>query len=219
MSKQSHLPLPQIWRQVPADYFHRGVKTNPFQRWWHLGKHQAVIAALKLSSAKTILDVGSADGSFVNRLAAAIGDNSRIFAIDPYLLPLFAGRKLFPATHFIQADSRFLPFKTGSMDVVVICETLEHVVDPFCSLLEIRRLLKKNGYLIVEIDSGSLLFRLIWFLWKKLGPGRVWNHAHLTYFNVGLLEQLFINAGFRIDKKIMFNAGMGVCFRLVYSSG
>lgn len=217
--KITHWSLPKIWYQVPADYFHRGVKTNIFQRWWHLGKYRAVSEVLKLSPAKTILDVGSADGSFVNRLAPVLGDKGRIFAVDPYLPPLIVGRKLFPDTNFIQADCRFLPFKDRSMDAVVICETLEHVVDPFCSLLEMKRLLKETGYLIVEIDSGSLLFRLVWFLWKKLGPGRVWNHAHLTYFNVNLLEQLFINAGFKIDKKIMFNAGMGVCFRLVYSSG
>ena len=65
-----------------------------------------------------------------------------------------------------------------------------------------------------ELVSSSNLGYGIWFFWKKFGKGKVWSGAHLTFFNVELLEGLFKKAGLKIEEKKMFNWGMGVCYRL-----
>lgn len=206
--------LKDIWGQVPEDYFSSGIRKSFLQNLWHTGKLLAVKHALAEKRLDVLVDVGSADGSFVNRLIQNGIFCRRVFAVDPYFPPLNFGKKSFPSMNYIQADAHLLPLKSSSVDAVTILETLEHVVDPYCTILELKRIIKPDGHIIVELDSGSLLFRLIWYFWKKLGAGKVWNHAHLTFFNVNLLEQLFYNTGLKVEKKIFFNFGMGVCFLL-----
>ena len=207
------MDLPKIWSQVPADYFSSGVKTNFLQRIWHGGKLKAVAESVGGKKANVLVEVGSADGSFVNSLSKRIRLN-KIIAIDPYLPPLAFGKKVHRNIVFIQADAHRLPLGNSSVDLITILETLEHVVDPFGTLIELKRILKESGSIIVEIDSGSWLFQVIWFFWKKFGKGRVWNRAHLTFFNVELLEGLFKKDGLKVEEKKMFNWGMGVCYRL-----
>ena len=207
------MDLPKIWSQVPADYFSSGTKTNFLQKIWHGRKLKAVAKSVGRNKAGVLIEVGSADGSFVNSLSKKIQLN-KIIAIDPYLPPLIFGKKKFRNIVFIQADAHRLPLKNKSADLITILETLEHVVDPYGTLLELKRIIKKDGSIIVEIDSGSWLFQVIWFLWKKFGKGKVWSGAHLTFFNVELLEGLFKKAGLKVEKKKFFNWGMGVCYRL-----
>ena len=207
------MDLAKIWSQVPADYFSSGIKTNFLQKIWHGRKLKAVAESAGVDRTGVLVEVGSADGSFVNSLSKRIKLN-KIFAIDPYLPPLVFGKKKYRDIVFIQADAHRLPLRTKSADLVTILETLEHVANPYGTLMELKRIIKKDGHIIVEIDSGSWLFQVIWFFWKKFGKGKVWSGAHLTFFNVELLEGLFKKAGLKIEEKKMFNWGMGVCYRL-----
>jgi len=207
------MDLPKIWSQVPADYFSSGIRTNLLQKIWHGRKLKAVAESAGVGKAGVLVEVGSADGSFVNSLSKIINVN-KIIAIDPYLPPLIFGRKKYRNIVFIQSDAHRLPLKNKSVDLITILETLEHVVDPYGTLMELKRIIKKDGAIIVEIDSGSWLFQAVWFFWKKFGKGKVWSGAHLTFFDVGLLEGLFKKSGLKIEEKKMFNWGMGVCFRL-----
>ena len=207
------MDLPKIWSQVPADYFSSGTKTNFLQKIWHGGKLKAVAEFAGRMKVNVLVEVGSADGSFVNSLSKIIKLN-KIIAIDPYFPPLAFGKKIHRNIIFIQADAHRLPLRNKSADLITILETLEHVVDPYGTLKELKRIIKKDGSIIVEIDSGSRLFQIIWFFWKKFGKGKVWSGAHLTFFNVELLEGLFKKTGLKIEEKKFFNWGMGVCFRL-----
>lgn len=207
------MDLPKIWSQVPADYFSSGIKTNFLQKIWHGRKLKAVAESIEINKINVLVEVGSADGSFVNLLSKKIQTN-KIIAIDPYLPPLVFGKKKYRNIVFIQADAHRLPIKSKSVDLITILETLEHVVNPYGTLMELKRIIKKDGLIIVEIDSGSWLFQVVWFFWKKFGKGKVWSGAHLTFFNVGILEGLFRKIGLKVEEKKMFNWGMGVCFRL-----
>lgn len=208
------MKLIDIWSQVPADYFSTGIKKNILQHIWHTGKLNAIRQSLARKKVGVLVDMGSADGSLVHRLFQKLPSCTSVLAMDPYLPPLLYGSTFFSEIRYVQSDAQHIPIQSNSVDTATIFETLEHVVDPYCTLMELKRITKKSGHIIVELDSGSFIFQIIWFLWKKTGKGRVWNHAHLTYFNVHLLEQLFQNAGLNIEKKITFNLGMGVCFVL-----
>jgi SAM-dependent methyltransferase len=60
---------------------------------------------------------------------------------------------------FKQADLYNLPFKDETFDSVVICFVLEHLHNPIQALNELKRVLKKGGYLIaIEGDHGSTFF-------------------------------------------------------------
>jgi SAM-dependent methyltransferase len=51
----------------------------------------------------------------------------------------------------IQADAKFIPLENGSYDVVVCAELLEHVADPKDILLEIHRVLRCDGKVLITV--------------------------------------------------------------------
>jgi SAM-dependent methyltransferase len=51
----------------------------------------------------------------------------------------------------IQGDISLLPISGGACDAVICTEVLEHVPDPDRALVEIRRILKSGGYLVLTV--------------------------------------------------------------------
>ena len=118
---------------------------------------------------------------------------------------------MYPAIQFRIGDAHRLPFKTNTFDLVVCTEVLEHVDDPKTVLLEIHRVLRKNSRAVIELDSGSLLFSIAWYLWRKW-KGKVWNDSHLHTFTVQKLDRLLQDSNLVIFKKKRFNFGMAMVF-------
>lgn len=52
---------------------------------------------------------------------------------------------------FIDADITDLPFDENSVDCVVLTQVLEHINEPFKALDEIKRVLKKDGIMILSV--------------------------------------------------------------------
>lgn len=203
--------LTKIWLQVPPDYYEKGIKNNLFQKIWHEGKWRTV---KKLADGKynQILDIGCASGWLTARMAGLF-PKAEVFGVDVFEKMCRKATTLHPEVKFIQADAHKLPFKKGSLDLIIATEVLEHVVDPQVALLEMKRVLSKSGEIIISMDTGSVLFNSIWFFWTK-GKGQVWKNSHLHQFNVRKLRQLFLKAGFFIEKEERFNFGLAVAFKL-----
>lgn len=198
-----------IIEQVPTNYYQWGVEHNLLQRLWHMNKLNVVLGLIASSPGK-ILDVGCASGWFLSKVAQVF-PKAQCYGIDIYDKAVAYGKKLYPGISFQKADAHTMPFKTSTFDLVICTEVLEHVNDPKSALLEIKRVLKKDGFAIIELDSGSILFTITWFLWQRFRGG-VWEHAHLHSFTVKKLEKMILSCGFRIIKKKKFNVGMAMVF-------
>jgi protein-L-isoaspartate O-methyltransferase len=60
---------------------------------------------------------------------------------------------------FKQADIYNLPFEDELFDSIIVCFVLEHLHDPLQALIELKRVLKKEGSIVViEGDHGSTFF-------------------------------------------------------------
>lgn len=204
--------LTAIWQQVPVDYYDQGVKNNLLQSIWHRQKWfvlQKIIGAKKF---KQILDVGCASGTFTNQLAQLF-PQAKIYGVDVYDSAIKFAQKKYPQLNFIQADAHQLPFKGNYFDLIICYETIEHVADPLLVLRQMRRVLKKDGIAILAMDSGNLMFRIIWWFWEKT-RGRVWEGAHLHPFHHDHLEKVIRKSGFKIQQKRFSHLGMEVLFIL-----
>lgn len=210
MSIPDQKKLKKIWAEVPADYY---FNLNFGQRLWHEWKW-LVIKHLLLKQLKTstkILEIGCAGG----HLTSLLGDlypKARITGIDVYGHSIELAKSRFPKLQFKVADAHDLPFARNTFDLVVLSETIEHVVKPSLVLHEISRVLKRDGQLLIEMDSGSRLFRFVWYMWTRFGRGRVWRQAHLHPFTAKELESLIVSNGFRIQDKLFSHFGMAVSF-------
>ncbi len=204
--------LYEVWDKVPVTYYQQGVKRNLFQWLWHTHKVKLAKKILFNIKFKNCLDVGCASGHMVSQIAHSF-PNARYFGVDVYDKAIKYAKKTYPNIEFRVTSADKLPFEENAFDVILFYETIEHVEDPKECLKEIRRVLKKDGTLILTMDSGSLLFRLVWFIWENT-KGKIWQGAHLHPFHHTDLEQLIQGSDFKIRDKIFSFLGMEVTFIL-----
>lgn len=183
---------------------------------WHMGKLGATLGLLKnqedVGGKKKLLDVGCASGWLVSQISSRYPD-LECFGVDVYKRAIEYGKKTYPQISFSHADAHRLPFEKNYFDVVICTEVLEHVVDPQKIMKEIKRVVKPSGIVIISMDSGNLLFGLVWTIWKKFN-GKIWQEAHLHKFTPKRLDELFEKTGFKIEKRKFFNLRMALAYLL-----
>lgn len=206
MRKKNHH---DIIEQVPPDYYQKGVKNNILQRTWHTRKMEEVLGCISYYPEK-VLDVGCASGWFLSKVKKSY-PKSECHGVDIYDKAISYGQKKYNSLTLSVSDAHKLPYKAKSFDLIICTEVLEHVTEPEAVLLEIKRVLKKDGRAVIELDSGSMLFSTVWFLWQ-LSKGGVWKHAHLHSFTIKKLEKLLKKTGFAVEKRKRFNIGMAMVF-------
>lgn len=206
--------LEEIWNQVPPDYYQNGVSKNLLQRIWHTRKLKNVLKLVDSVGIcpKNILDVGCASGWFLSKVKLRY-PKSRCIGVDIYKKAIEYGKKRYKSLELIHADAHTLPFTDNSFDLVICTEVLEHVVSPEKVLKEIERVLSPSGTAIIEMDTGSFLFKVVWYWWNNMMRG-VWKDSHIHMFNTTILQNMIKKNGFLITGKRIFNFTMGVAFCL-----
>lgn len=204
--------LQRVWNQVPVTYYQDGVQRNFLQFLWHNHKLRSVTKILSRLQFKKCLDVGCASGYMISEISKRFSA-TQYYGVDVYDQAIAYAKKKNPHIKFQVAPADKLPFKNNCMDLVLFYETIEHVEDPVKCLKEIKRVLKKGGRLILAMDSGSLLFRLVWLIWENT-TGSVWKGAHLHPFHHSELERLIERSGFEVNDKFFSFLGMEITFVL-----
>ena len=111
---------------------------------------------LRKGSGERLLDIGCNWGRWS---IAAAQKGYRPVGIDPSLDAVLAARRvskqLGAETDFVVGDARFLPFRTDSFDAVFSYGVFQHFSkeNTRTSLDEAVRVLKKNGYLLVQMPN------------------------------------------------------------------
>lgn len=200
--------IADILKKVPVDYYDH---TNPVQNLWHTRKFNSLKEIIGISKYNQILDIGCAGGTLTKKISEIC--TGQITAIDAFDKAINHARKRHPNINFLVADAHKLPFKSNYFDLIVSYETIEHLVNPPKALKEIHRVLKKDGQTIIAMDSGSLLFRIIWLFWENT-KGKIWQGAHLHPFHHNELEKVIKKAGFKVRQKKFTHLGMEVTFIL-----
>lgn len=126
---------------------------------------------------KSIIDVGCGDGG----LFSLIKEDSEYTGVDisPTQLKAFKSslKSKKKKTTLIEADVSKLPLKDNSFDVAIACDVLEHVIDPLFVINEIKRVVKKNGHVIIGIPNENLLelIRLLTFRFPLRSPDHIYS--------------------------------------------
>ncbi|MBI1862494.1 class I SAM-dependent methyltransferase [Candidatus Microgenomates bacterium] len=201
-----------IWKQVPVTYYQRGVQGNILQRIWHRNKLRQVEKIIRGLTFKTCLDVGCAGGFMISEVARKF-PRAKYYGIDAFDRAVAYAKAQYPNITFKTGMAENIPFKDNSFDLILFYETIEHVEHPARALKELRRVLKKDGTVILAMDSGNAAFRVIWYVWEHT-YGRVWQNAHLHPFHHTELEKLIRRSGFTIRSKQFTHMGLEVVFVL-----
>ncbi len=111
----------------------------------------------------SILEVGCGVGA-QTKIIARRNPGSNFISIDISQNSLRQAEELISSLNisnvkFRQADIFSLPFEDDFFDSVFVCHVLEHLTDPREALLELKRVLKPNGsIMVIEGDHGSAYF-------------------------------------------------------------
>ena len=122
-----------------------------------------------------VLEIGCGGGAFAARLAdngagAVVGQDYSPVAIE-HAQTQFQR----PNLSFEVGDIQEIAYPTGDFDVVVSCETIEHVPDPRRAIVELARVLNSTGTLLLTTPNYMSLSGLH-RLWRE-ATGRGWDEG------------------------------------------
>ena len=137
------------------------------------------------STDKTLLEVGSHEGLFLNEARAA---GMPVFGIEPNrkaaLIARQDGLDVFCGTlEEFSADRTY--------DVIALFHVLEHFEDPRSSLKKIYATLNPGGLLVLEVPNIAS--------YPARKNGKDWtyiNDEHVSYFSPDTIEKLLVSVGF-----------------------
>jgi len=154
-----------------------------------------------------LLDVGCAAGFFMQ-----IGRERgwEVYGVEPASrMAQFARSELGLAV--FGGKLREAGFPSGSFDAVTLWDVLEHLTDPRQDLLEVHRVLRAGGLLVLETQNiASWAARVLGKRWLHYG-----NQLHLFHFSPQTVSRLLADTGFRVLKITVETAGKVCSLRVV----
>ncbi len=126
-----------------------------------------LIAKSLKTKPKNILDIGCGTGYFAHLLKTIYPD-ANVFGVDISNTALSIGKRKYKNISLLKADAEVrLPFKNNTFDLVISGEHIEHIRDVDRNLLEINRVTKKGGTLIVTTPNLASWVNRILLLFGK----------------------------------------------------
>lgn len=151
-------------------------------------------SAAQKSSQVTYLDVGCSNG-FSIEVGNQLGYHSSGVetALQPASNAINKGLDVFHGT-LEQAQ-----FNDNQFDIISLFEVIEHIPDPLPLLLEIRRILKHDGTIIISTGNTRSISAAI--LKEKWDYYKMSNHGgHISFFNPSSINTLASRSGLAVNK-------------------
>jgi len=139
---------------------------------------------------RTLLEVGCGVGSFVKNKPA--GYKTEIYGVDVSATGIEYCRKIGAYKELKQADvQKGIPYEDERFDVVYCDQVLEHLQNPLSTVKEMRRVLRKDGALVINVPTPS--------------HPRFWeDYTHVRPYLPETLELLGRHAGFQDVRAFYF---------------
>ncbi len=141
-----------------------------------------------------VADLGCGHGTLLHELRLRY-PTLKLSAID--LSPVLVNntRQRVPDADVRVADIEALPFSVATFDAAFATEVMEHLPDPVKALLEIRRVLKPGGWLLVSLPNRD------WFHFQHyINRRKQFQPVDDRFYSVAEFERALREAGFEVRK-------------------
>jgi ubiquinone/menaquinone biosynthesis C-methylase UbiE len=185
--------------EIPGDYQYKAMNSGPrLQRFWHRNKLRVLDEVAPIRKDDIVVDVGCGSGNLTlhsaKKCKLAIGLDPSESAVQ------FCNSIASACSVFLPASGEALPFPNESVDDVLFVEVIEHLEAPLKIISEIRRVLKKGGFVFATTPNyafPSLWAPVEWLadrsrMVAKMGEGE----QHIQKFSPRSLAETFQSAGF-----------------------
>lgn len=169
--------------------------------------------ANQIPSGSKILDLGCGDGN-VTQLFLEKGE---VIGVDVSQRAIKEAARRGVKTKLHDLNRLPLPFEDKYFDVVVLTDTLEHLLEPLAILDDCWRILNKRGRVIITVPNFARLENRLQMLrgdpvdilqWEKYGDER----EHFHWFTKGKIEYFLSKANFEKIKFIPTGLLFGFIF-------
>jgi SAM-dependent methyltransferase len=163
------------------------------RHWWYRGRRRVVAAALARlprDGSHAMLDAGFGTGRNLDWLS----DFGPVHGIDvnPQAVARAAAqghRRILTGT----LDD--LPYEDGRFGLITCLDVLEHVSDDVTALVELRRVTRREGFLLLTVPAFQMLFSS-----HDVAAG------HVRRYSLRALAALAVATGWRVVQQTYFNA-------------
>jgi arsenite methyltransferase len=127
-------------------------------------QRREVLRILALRPGERVVDIGAGPGFLAVEMAAEVGPQGHVHAVDPSesMLALARTRSREPGAAPVEISAGgvdALPLPDGSVDVAVATQVFEYVADIPAALAEVRRVLRPGGrVLLLDTDWDSIVW-------------------------------------------------------------
>lgn len=157
--------------------------------WWYVAKRKLVRSYI---TGKNILDLGCGTGAMISELS---GLGFQVLGLDGSEEALKYCRKR-GLVNLKRADfNKSLPCQGNTFDTVLCLDVLEHIEDDRGLLLEIKRVLKSDGRLILTVPA----YQKFWTYWDEMVK-------HKRRYGASSLAKLVRSTGMEMEKVTYFNS-------------
>ena len=178
------------------------------ENWWNEGRRRILCDFIKSISKKNdlnILDIGCGPGGTSTAFkifGTVIGVD---FSNTALKIALRRGLQVFKST------LETIPIKDKSFDLITALDVIEHIQDEKNVLIEINRILKSDGFVVITVPAFQ-------FLWSEHDVAV----SHVRRYNISSLKRALHDAGFsvvRISYFVSFVFPLVAIYRLLTKSG
>lgn len=152
--------------------------------------YDEIVSRIMKAKPKKILDVGCGTGNVLRRLVA--NNDLSLYGLDISENMIQTARKnLGNKAELKIGDSEYIPWEEDSFDVVVCNASFHHYPNPEKVLLEMKRVLKRTGTLIIGDPTALVIFRQALNIFFKIS-----NNGDYKIYSKKEIEELLIKCGF-----------------------
>ena len=170
---------------------HRAAASVQESHWWFEGRRrilETLLRDLSVQPGSTLVEVGCGTGAN----ARVLRRWGRVFGLDRSALALEEARQAF--NQVLLADADRLPLAGDSVDVLCALDVVEHIDDDLGALVEMVRVLRPGGKLVVFVPA----FRFLWGLQDEMSQ-------HKRRYRKSEIAGLIADAGARVLRSGYFN--------------
>ncbi|KQC04406.1 MAG: hypothetical protein APR53_03410 [Methanoculleus sp. SDB] len=160
---------------------------------------------IRISENDTLVDLGDSNGIFIRSMNR---DGISVNISDPALKAIHAKQ-----IEVIKADIEHLPFKAGSIDHILLFETLEHVPNPIALLNEIGRVCRKSLVLSIPFVSTTTIHR------HNYDPIKPLHQHHIFEFSPPDFKKILTHTRFTLQKEaeaVVLNDGNTLREKMIF---
>lgn len=171
---------------------------------WYNNVKKQIVAEGDLKG-KRILEIACGRGAFSNYLALRDSKPEEIIACDYSITAVTIASERYGdhggLIKWRTEDIQKLSFASNYFDIIVSCETIEHIQKPSLALIELYRVLKPGGKVFLTCPNYFNFFGL-WCIYRHL-IGKTYTEGGQEYVNYALMPMIYFwvkKAGFSILK-------------------